>query len=57
MTERNYNPFTGRGEFPEPQDTPYKGLKRFLTEDFVGLKRVQVDQGTAPILIEEEVSE
>ena len=25
-----YNPFTGRGDVV-PKDTPYKGLKRFVT--------------------------
>ncbi len=31
MAER-YNPFTGKGDFQTPKDTPYKGLKRYLTE-------------------------
>lgn len=31
MAEK-YNPFTGKGDFQTPKDTPYKGLKRYLTE-------------------------
>lgn len=33
MTERKqkYDPFTAKGEI-EVKDTPYKGLKRFVTE-------------------------
>ena len=38
-----YNPFTAKGNL-EVKDTPFKGLKRFLTEP----KRV----GTKPIVIE-----
>jgi hypothetical protein len=38
-----YNPFTAKGNL-EVKDTPFKGLKRFITEP----KRV----GTKPIVIE-----
>jgi len=30
-----YNPFTGKGDFQTSKDTPYKGIKRFLTESDV----------------------
>jgi len=53
----NWNPFTGEGNFPAVNDTPYKGLKLFLTEDYVRLARVQLDNGISPILIENEESE
>jgi len=43
MTEHRYDPFTGKGKL-EVKDTPFKGLKRFVTEP----KRV----GTKPIVIE-----
>jgi hypothetical protein len=55
MTER-YNPFTGRGTL-RVVGTNDKKLKRFLSEDDIGLTKVVIDEGIGGFLIENEERE
>jgi len=38
-----YNPFTGKGTI-KPKDTPYKGLKRYASEDRPFGKRSKLNE-------------
>lgn len=55
MTER-YNPFTGEGTLTVVGANDKK-LKRYLSEDDIGLTKVVVSEGIAGFLIENEESE
>jgi hypothetical protein len=56
MTERAYNPFTGKGTLRVVGTNDQK-LKRFLSEDDIGLTKVAIDEGVAGFLVENEESE
>jgi len=52
MTER-YNPFTGKGTL-EVVGTNDKKLKRYLSEDDIGLTKVVISEGIGGFLIERQ---